>query len=143
MKGCQPLPLLVACLGAALCTLPSAPRGRGNEPAPPEPDAAQLVRDLGSADFETREAATRRLLEWETPPPALRAALKSGDPEMARRATRIINEITRREENTAFGKLTEFARRGEIDRLAELLVRRPKWADEDACWQALVDLNVK
>jgi hypothetical protein len=62
---------------------------------------------------------------------------------VVRRATRIINEITRREENAAYSKLTEFARRGEIDRLVELLVRRPKWEDEDACWQVVTELSGK
>jgi hypothetical protein len=143
MKGCRSLALVAACVGAALFTLLPAQHGRGGEPAPPAPDTARLVRDLGSTDYKAREAATRRLLEWETLPPALRAALKSGDAEVARRARRIIRVITQREENAAFGKLTEFARRGEIDRLAELLVRRPKWGDEDACWQALVELNAK
>jgi hypothetical protein len=141
MKHYRPLPLLAACLGAALSAAPSAARGRGAEPALPEQDAPRLVRDLGSDNFEAREAATRRLLEWEAPPPALRAALRSGDREVVRRATQIISEITRREENAAFGKLTEFARRGEIDRLAELLARRPKWDDENACWRVVAGLG--
>src|SRR6516162_1905002 len=105
MKSYQLPSLLAACLLAALGAGRWTLRGRGGEPAPPEPDAARLVRDLGSADFAVREAATRRLLECEAPPPALRAALKSGDAEVARRARRIIDEITQREENAAFAKL--------------------------------------
>ena len=124
MEDPRPLPLLAACLGVARCALPSPLRGRADEPALPEPDAARLVRDLGSNDFKVREAATRRLLEYEAPPPALRAAEKSRDAEVARRASRIIHEITQREENAAFAKLTEFARHGEVDRFIELLARR-------------------
>jgi hypothetical protein len=143
MKGYRLPSLLAACLLAALCAGRWAPPGRGGESAPSEPDAARLVRDLGSDDFKAREAAARKLLEYEAPPPALRAALKSGDPEVARRAGRIIREITRREENAALGRLTDLARRGEVDRFIELLARRPKWADEDACWQAVAELNGK
>ncbi len=143
MKGYRLPSLLAACLLAPLCARPSASLARGDEAAPPEKDAARLVRDLGSADFKVREVATRRLLEYERPPPALRAALQSSDAEVARRASRIIDEITRREEKTALGNLTDLARRGEIDRLIEFLVRRPKWSDEEACWQVVAELNGK
>jgi hypothetical protein len=143
MKSYRLPSLLAACLLAALCAGRWVPRSRGGESAPLEPDAAGLVRDLGSADFKVREAATRRLLEYEAPPPALRAAQQSGDREVARRARRIIHEITQREENAAFAKLTEFARNGEVDRFIELVARRPKWHDEDVCWQAVADLSGK
>ncbi len=143
MNGRRVLPILVACVGAALWMLPSAQCGQGDEPALSEPEAARLVRDLASGDFKVREAATRRLLEYEAPPPALRAALQSGDAEVARRAGRIIQEITQREENAALGKLADLARRGEVDRFIELLARRPKWHDEDPCWQAVAELNRK
>ncbi len=140
MKGYRLPSLLAACLLAALCAGPSAPRGRGGEPAPPEQDAERLARDLGSKSFAVREAATRRLLEYEVPPAAQRAALKSDDAEVARRAARIVEEISRRGEKAASDKFTEFARRGEIDRLADLFGRRPRWEDEGACWQAVEDL---
>jgi hypothetical protein len=139
--------VVTACVLAVCCAAPFAgpasQRGRADESVSSEPNAARLVRELGSADFKAREAATRRLLEYEAPPPALRAAVKSGDPEVARRASRIIHEITRREENAAFAQLTEFVQNGEIDRLAELLARRLKWHDEVACWQAVAELNGK
>jgi hypothetical protein len=143
MKDYRLMPFLPVCLCAALCTGLPLRHGQGEEPALPEQDVARLIRDLGSKSFEVRETATRRLLERETPTPELSAALASSDPEVSRRATRIINAITRREENAAFGRLSDLARHGEIDRFIEFLVRRPKWGDEEASWQVVAELNGK
>src|SRR5262245_53452280 len=61
------------------------------------PDAAaiaKLVKQLGSSDFRAREAATKALTAIGFPAlQALRKAAKGDDPEVARRATRLIESI--------------------------------------------------
>jgi HEAT repeat protein len=51
----------------------------------------KLIEDLGSDDFQTREAATAALTEIGEPAvDALTEAAKSADPEVSNRAKRIL-----------------------------------------------------
>ncbi|HET6574714.1 MAG TPA: hypothetical protein VFG68_13995 [Fimbriiglobus sp.] len=62
--------------------------------APADPTPEQLVRDLGSPLFAARERATRELWRLgEKARPALTAALKSPDAEVARRAKDILDKF--------------------------------------------------
>jgi hypothetical protein len=55
---------------------------------------AELIRALGSADFKEREKATKAILACgATAVPALRAALKSEDAEIVRRAGECLRQI--------------------------------------------------
>src|SRR5262245_1953429 len=51
-----------------------------------------LIRELGDRNFKVRDNALRRLTELE-PIEALRKALKSDDPEIARLAARILDDL--------------------------------------------------
>jgi hypothetical protein len=133
----------VACLSAALCLAPSAPRCSADEPVGRERDIDALVAQLGSEDFEAREAATRRLMEREDAAAALRRALKSPDHEVARRAREILDTFVRREKERAFNKLADLAKHGAVDQAIEKFVRRDKWDDETACWQVMAKLGGK
>jgi hypothetical protein len=69
-------------------------------PAADPPAAARLVEKLGDADFHAREAATQRLEELGPAAlDALRAACRSDDPEVARRAGELVGRIERRAAN--------------------------------------------
>ncbi len=111
--------------------------------APAEPDVDRLIEQLGSRSFEVREAATRQLKVREDAAPALRRALKSPDPEVARRAALILEEFAARSELRKRARLRGLAKNGEVDQAVELLVRRQTWFDEDVCWQAMAELAGK
>jgi hypothetical protein len=136
MKGLRMLWLSPAlCLVAALCLAdaPSSERDRGTR------EIEDLIRQLGDDSFEKR-AAARLLMERDDAAPALRKALKSADPEVKRWANEILEELARREDRRELGRLADFAKRGEIDLAAELLVRRAQWRDEEAAWQLMTGL---
>lgn len=61
---------------------------------PPEPDYEQLVQDLGSLDFQTRESATAALKKaGAAARPALAKALSSSDLEQRTRARRLLDAL--------------------------------------------------
>jgi PDZ domain len=130
---------LALCLLAALC-LADPPTPSSGESDRNAPEIAEWIRQLGDTSFAVREAASKRLMEREDAAPALRRALKSPDPEVARRADDILNEHARRREQRALARLAELANNGQVDQAAELLVRRPQWADEEAAWQVMTTL---
>jgi outer membrane protein assembly factor BamB len=77
--------------------------------AKPDPVAVRrLVEQLGSDDFATREKALRELSQLEEIPEALRAATKSNDPEVCRRAQTAIDVIMARAEDKAFKALVRW-----------------------------------
>lgn len=66
------------------------------QPAPKPGEVAALVAKLGSQDFEEREAATKRLEALGVAAvEELRAAVKSDDPETARRAADLLRKAER------------------------------------------------
>ena len=93
-----PRVLAAACL-AYTAFLPATARATPTLPAEPQAAAADvpaLVRQLGDADFRTREAATKRLREIGKPAaPALREALTGDDPEVSSRADSLLRQIER------------------------------------------------
>src|SRR5687768_12327833 len=92
--------LAVACLA---CTAVSTVPARATPDSPPvnstpsaPTDIPALVRQLGDADFRTREAAHNRLREIGKPAmPALRDALSGDDPEVCSRADSLLRQIER------------------------------------------------
>jgi hypothetical protein len=88
-----------ACLLTTLVAVAQPP-----QPAAPQPgEVEKLVAQLGSEDFQEREAATRRLEAIGTAAvDALRAAIKSENPETARRA----NDLLRKAERTLANERT-------------------------------------
>jgi RNA polymerase sigma factor (sigma-70 family) len=88
--------LTVVCGGFAMTG-----SGRGEQPAPAAPaprlvddPAAKLVEQLGAPEFADREAAQKKLRELGVKAnPALRAGLKSENPEVRNRAAKVLAEI--------------------------------------------------
>jgi hypothetical protein len=130
---------VVLFLGAALSAADPPPPA----PARPEgtaPDVEALIRQLGDPSFELRQAASEKLTDRPEAIPALRKALKSDDPEVARRAEAVLAALLRRGEKQALARLEELAKGGEVDQAIELLVRRPEWVEEAAAWQVMTGL---
>lgn len=83
------------CGGLAMTGSPDAP-SKGNAPASPsaEDPATKLVKQLGNEDFTTRQAAAKELRKLGAKAEsALRAGLKSEDPEIRLRCTKILAEV--------------------------------------------------
>src|SRR3989440_3372751 len=83
---------LIRCFAGLLLVLPFVPAVADD---PDDKEIARLVKQLGSAKFKEREAATKRLTEIGEP--ALDALGKAKDTlEMRRRAEQIVDRIERR-----------------------------------------------
>ena len=87
-------PFPAVCCGMlwAVGVVPAA--GQAESPSPKQID--QLILQLGSDDFEAREAASKELKDMGEPAlPALRKAVQSGDAESRRRAQELVRAIER------------------------------------------------
>jgi hypothetical protein len=71
-----------------------------------------LIKKLGSANFQDRALATKLLQERPEAEPALRKALRSSDPEIAKRSAAILDYFPLRELNLAVkqGRITDFVK---------------------------------
>lgn len=129
------------------CMIPSLPRCSADDSAgarsSDERRIDELIKQLGSEDFQVREAATRRLMSREDAAPALHKALKSTDAEVARRAAQILEVFTRRESQRLLDKLVALGKNGEIDQAVDRLVHRKEGSEEEACWQVMAELAWK
>src|SRR5262245_62987246 len=88
-------------------------------------DVAALVRQLGSEDFQEREAATEKLsgLVVDEPPAELLAALKSPNPEVRDRAAKAVKAIRDRAALRRLPSDQQFATRGQVDLFVAATVR--------------------
>ena len=86
---------ILATLVLALGLLGAAPTGQAADKVDPA-RIAQLIEQMGSAEFEEREKSTVELSRIGLPAlPALREALKSNDPEVRRRAADLVGKMER------------------------------------------------
>jgi hypothetical protein len=76
-------------------------------------------------------------MEFEEPPPALIAATKSDDPEVARQAKRIITDIERHAAWRVLARGMAAADRGEFDRFLEAVLGWRAAFDDELLWQAV------
>src|SRR3954471_12513114 len=82
---------LTRCFAFLLLMLPFVPAVAHD---PDDKEIARLVKQLGSSDFEERDAATKRLTEIGEPAvDALVRAMMTNDVEARRRAEAILTEI--------------------------------------------------
>ncbi len=130
------LPVFVV---AAVLTAALAAAREGDPPLPAEkPSVEQLIERLGSADFETRKAATQALLERDDALSALRQALRSEDAEVRRRANQILDEKENRARKLRLERLLTRAKNGEVDAVVDQMVALEDSLD-DKTWAALMD----
>jgi hypothetical protein len=97
---------------------------------------AQLIAELGSSSFKTREAASRQLALLDEVPEALRKAVADGDLEVSRRARLAVAAISARAAEREFRALARELNKVELDRLVRLLATEEKLAGEPQ-WQFL------
>lgn len=84
----------------------------------------KLIEDLGSANYETREEATKELKKIGTRAiSALEKAKKSNDPEIAQRAAEILKEI--KEEDYRKKKEQQRKERGRILGQSDIFIKTP------------------
>jgi hypothetical protein len=98
-----------------------------------EPPVEDLVKDLGSPSFRTREMATRKLGEvGEAALSALRKAAASGDVETRRRCEGLIRKIeaqvAEEQNRKVITKVSARWAKGGVRKLLERLVQEPKFA---------------
>jgi hypothetical protein len=108
-------------------------------------DVAELVRQLGSEDFQEREKASRLLaaLPVDTPPPELLAALKSSEPEVRDRATKAVQAIRTRAVEKQLPRGQGFAKRGEIDLFVAATATWDLKANDERLWLPPFEIGVK
>jgi hypothetical protein len=127
---------LLSCLALTLC--PKAlPAGAGEPSAAPGLD--RLIEDLGSMDFEVREAASRALVELDEAPAALRRALGSPDLEIRRRAADAIDGIEQRRALRGLTRAWALAKEGRIVEAAERIVAFARRDSQGLGGQALTE----
>lgn len=100
-------------------------------------EVANLIKNLGSNKYSEREAATHRLSRLDDIPPALSAAAKSRNAEIARRAKIAIAQIVKRNEQRFIEKELAAVNRMGFDRFVDRMVLTPGFATEQR-WKALV-----
>jgi hypothetical protein len=121
------IPLVVLLLGLVFGFLGTARPEQG--PSIPDPIAV-LIADLGHEDFETREAATQCLRVRLDAVPALRAALRSPDPEVKRRVTFLLEELR----DLPYRQVRRWLAEGRLDLAGEAFAVR-NWEKEEVIWQ--------
>jgi hypothetical protein len=136
---------LTACLTLPLLLTSATPwQKTASASAHEVPDPEKIDRwtaDLGSDDFETREAATRELSKLQDAPPALKkAALEAPDVEVRQRAANILEAIRRNRAERILENAAQFAKQGRVDELVEALVRVKGLDEKKKGWAAAARL---
>jgi len=116
-------------------TIPQSPHETGSDGTNQLVD--QLIRQLGSAWFDEREAAMLKLMQIQQARPGLRKAANSGDAEVARRARKLLDYWHAK---CDLVQLREFTSRGEVDLAIEKFVQPQDWHDDMKVWQVMAQL---
>ncbi|MBI3823087.1 MAG: hypothetical protein HY289_10470, partial [Planctomycetes bacterium] len=98
---------------------------------PGDESVGTLIEKLGSPDFHQRQSATSALKNRPDAAPALRAVLKSADPETRQRAAQILDYIT----SKPLRELDAAVKAGRLDRVTEKLADWPAGKQEDVLWE--------
>lgn len=115
------------------------PEQHGNSGEKSHKTTDQWIEDLGSSRFDVREAATKALIDLDEPI-TLRQALRSDDPEVRRRATRILESRIENRARRGLRKACVLAKEGRID---EAIERLSFWKDRNPSgegWRAVAEL---
>ena len=96
------------------------------------PPVEGLIKQLGSADYRKRDVAMKALLERPDAEGPLRIAMQSKDPEIARRASSLVEEFEYR--RSPLCKLDEAIASGHVELAIELIVACPEDKLDSAYW---------
>jgi hypothetical protein len=127
---------------AVLLTLPLAAYAADEKP-PAKLDTAavrKLVEQLASEDFDTREKATQELSRLEQVPDELRAATKSADAEVRRRAREAVKAITARADAKEVEAMVADVQQTGLDRFVRRMVTEADFAG-DKQWEVVQKLT--
>ena len=94
----------------------------------------KLIRQLGSEEFDEREAASRELAQLDELPEELLRAAESDDAEVARRATAAVRVVRVRAGDKDFAAKVARLDHIKLDRLIALLVAKP---DDKGAWESV------
>src|ERR1051325_3877046 len=94
-----------------------------------------LIKKLGSANYQHRQAAVEALKQRPEAAAALREAMSSADLETRRRADEILRYFDRR----PIRELEAAAKEGRVDRFVELLAAWQTGKYEDEAWDVVRD----
>lgn len=137
---------LLLVLSVSLCLLVS-PRATEPDGNPTEGPAARnvdrLLKDLGSDQFETREAATRALEALEEEPIGLRERLKSPDLEVRRRVDLILKSHVTKRARRGLAKALALAKEGRFEEMVERLIFWKDWDQGKEGDKALAELAAR
>jgi hypothetical protein len=138
---------LLVCLTAAGLFFSSCFAGTADypngDPAQSELQIQELIEQLGSKNDEIKVEAAKKLPLLDEARPALEKALKSGDPEVAKRVQQIINAIDERDAAAWLAKVAALAQLGQVDQLVEQVVYSWQSKRKDAAWEVIGELAFK
>ena len=138
------MPRLLLVIGLGLCVRILA-AADGELPQAPHPRVipiAELVKQLGSEDFNEREAATKRLSAMALdPPPELLAAMKSDNQEVRDRATKAAQAMRSNLVATRLPRGLQFAERGHVDLYVAATTVWNLKPDDPRLWEPAEDLG--
>ncbi|HVS34635.1 MAG TPA: PDZ domain-containing protein [Gemmataceae bacterium] len=136
--------LLLTVLIGLVLTLPDARAPAADAPSGVgEADRARIERwvaQLGADDFDAREAAANWLEDHPEASPWLRKALQSDNSEVCKRARDILKSLHRKHARRELDKALVLAKDGQIDEVAELLVRWQGYDDSRKGWEAVYNV---
>jgi hypothetical protein len=120
-------------LSLVVLTTPIAIRADDKPKTPVDPKVLrQLVDQLGSDDFDTRENASKRLLELdEGALPALKDGAKSTDAEVRQKAEELAATIAARVEERAIQKMFGELDRGGLEKFIDRMAKDKDFATEE------------
>jgi hypothetical protein len=116
MRTLSAITAAVCYVSVLVCTQPALAQ---EQPRLDTKSIPELVRQLGSAIYQEREAATKALMPCDEALPYLRRALKTANPEATRRTKTILLAIAQR----SLPRYVEYGRKGRIDVLVGIVGR--------------------
>src|SRR5260370_988915 len=116
MEGTMKTPMVYTLLVTNVIVVWGIPATRAQEPhSAVRPSVAELIDQLGNPHFRERDAASRELVQRPDAVTSLRAAVKSANPEIARRAQLILDLRN----GLALHRAFEPGKQGSIDLMVE------------------------
>lgn len=102
-----------------------------------EREIVRLIEDLSSESFETREAATKALMDVEDEPAAVRKAMKSSDLEVRTRVDRILKVFVQKRCLRGLARAKALSKNGHIIEASDRVAYWGEWDSKGDGWDNL------